>query len=129
MVFVIFSSSSYDRFLRTGGLMKLNQLLGFFTLVGVLAMPGLANARDIVVETDAVSIRVGDDNRLIINGKNYGADYKWNIKPTYFYPRSKVNQYRSGQACRQTRRSTQNTQRRSGNQIYSRSTVTTSVCQ
>lgn len=126
--FLTFSSLSDHCFLRTGGLMKLYQLLGLFTLVGLLAMPRFANARDVVVETGAVSIRIGNDDSIIINGKRYGANYKWNIKPNYFYSRSKINQYRSGQSCRQTRSSTQNTQRRSGNQIYSRSTVTTSVC-
>ncbi|MEO1402269.1 MAG: hypothetical protein AAFV72_13640 [Cyanobacteria bacterium J06635_1] len=129
--------------------MKINQLLGLLILVGGLAVPGLAHARNIVVETGSVSIRVGDDRSVIIDGENYGDSYgdsyddgyddgydngydngyESDIGPDYFYPRWDYDSYRPSRACRHTRNSARQTQRTYGNQVYSQSTVATRVCQ
>jgi hypothetical protein len=109
--------------------MKPNQLLGLFTLVGVLVVPGLAHARDIVAKADTISIRVGEDNHLIIDGKRYGKDYKWNTQPTDLPARWQAKPYRSHQACQSQRNSSQQTQSTYGDRVYRRSTIITKVCQ
>ncbi|MEM9906970.1 MAG: hypothetical protein AAF921_18295 [Cyanobacteria bacterium P01_D01_bin.44] len=122
--------------------MKINQLLGLLVLIGGLAVPGLAHARDIVVETGSMSIRVGDDRSVTINGETYGETYgesfsetyedadAWDIGPSYIYPRWEAdNDYRPSRACRNVRNSSRRTHRSYGNQIYSQSTAITRVCQ
>lgn len=121
--------------------MKINQLLGLCILLGGVALPGIANARDIVVETDTVRIHVDDDRSVTVNGEAYGETYGesfseteddpyvWDIGPSYIYPRWEADGYRPSQACRNVRNSSRRSQQSYGNQIYSQSTAITRVCQ